>query len=146
MISKANSTWYLCTIGKGRSANWQICKDYGLWGVASVPGKTRRVSARKGDMLLFYMAGEGLIGYGEITAEPYAPSSKDDLPWPGGKYRFKTVIPFKLSFESMSPVQVKFESMKFPGTDVHTSRLQKGFSLISNKDALRIIELMKHDE
>ena len=142
MRTNFDGTWFLCTIGKDSQKNWDICKEHGLWGIGSTFGKNSSRKAVEGDNLIFYLAGKGFVGVGKVTSDARPPIGRQETPWAGSTYKYKTIIPFKLVLDCLSPVAVKFTNMKIDNTAIHTSRMQKGFSVITNKDAQHLYKLM----
>jgi hypothetical protein len=57
-------------------------------------------------------------------------------------YRYGAVVPFKIIVELDDPLKVSITNMVYDGTSIHTSRLQKGFSMISPNDGKFIYAAM----
>ena len=138
----SSGTWFICTISKQSANNWEICKDTGLWGIAASFGKPALGRSKPGDHLVFYKSGVGLVGLGRTTAPMKRPLSREEVPWPGGLYRYGALLPFKLEIDLKEPVKIEFEDRFMKRTTIHGSRLQKGFSAISNEDGMYLRSLM----
>ena len=70
------------------------------------------------------------------------PLSREEVPWPGGLYRYGAILPFKLEVEMSDPIKIEFKDRLIKNTSIHGSRLQKGFSAITNEDGTYLRNLM----
>lgn len=118
--------WYLCTISPTEPRNWELCKEYGLWGYTR--GMPKCVP---GDHLLFWIGKRGYIGYGVVTALPRRPLTKADAPWAGGTGRFTAVVPMVVQLEIADPIFLPFFNNVQKDTGFNTGHLQRGMSLVS---------------
>jgi hypothetical protein len=143
MSGRLSGTWFICTLSRESFKNWEICKDVSAWGIASGEKKPKLDRAKVGDHLIIYAAGKGFIAVGLVTGEMKRPQSKEEAPWSGGIYRYGALVPFRVLLELKEPLQIPFTKMVFNGTSIHTSRLQKGFSMISGEDGNFIYSEMK---
>jgi hypothetical protein len=132
--------WFICTLGKSTSHNWDICKEHKIWGIPTNGRKYNLLQAKKGDLLLFYLASVGFLGFGQVTGAMRIPSSKEEAPWAGGIYRYGVILPFKLLKEVETPPKVNFVDNKLDGTGVSTTLLRRGFAQVSTLDGLKIQE------
>lgn len=143
MARLLSGTWFICTLSKESYKNWEICKEISAWGIASGEKKPKLDRAKVGDHLIIYAAGRGFIAVGLVTGEMKRPQTREDAPWSGGIYRYGALVPFKVLLELEEPMQIPFTKMVFDGTSVHSSRLQKGFSMISGEDGNFIYKKMQ---
>jgi len=138
------SSWFICTISKEGFKNWEICKEISAWGIAASGDRKPKLDrVKKGDHLVFYAAGKGFIATAIVTGAMKRPTTKDEAPWAGGIYRYGAIVPFKILIELTDPLKIPFTNMMFEDTQIHTSRLQKGFSMISGVDGNSLYERMK---
>lgn len=146
MTLPITSSWFICTISKESFKNWEICKEILAWGIAgSGDRKPKLDRVKKKDHLIIYAAGKGFISTAIVTGPMKRPASREEAPWAGGIYRYGAIIPFKILIELSSPLKIPFTKMFFDGTTIHTSRLQKGFSMISGEDGNFLYsEMQKH--
>ena len=143
MDSTTSGTWFICTLSKQGFKNWDICKEISAWGIASGEKKPRLDRAKKGDYLIIYGAGKGLVATAIVTGPMRRPESREEAPWAGGIYRYGAIVPFKILVEPETPVWIPYTNMIINGTSIHTSRLQKGFSMISGVDGNYLLKEMK---
>jgi hypothetical protein len=143
METKIQATWFICTISRESFSNWEICKRISAWGVADATGRVKLDKAKAGDRLVFYASGKGFLGVAEVIGPMRRPTTPDQAPWPGSHYRYGAVIPFALDLELDPPMKVIFPKMIIEGTSIHTSRLQKGFSMITGEDGNYLLRKMK---
>lgn len=136
--------WYLCTVSRAERGNWARCKGVGLWGVPRGPKVHTQVQV--GDHLLFWIGRVGYVGYGVVSGPPRRPKSREEAPWPGGKYRFETVVPFTLQIETQTPIHVPFKGAVQNETGFTTVMFQRGFSPVSDSSASRITSLILDQE
>lgn len=148
MTSPIVSSWFICTISKEGFKNWEICKNISAWGIAaSGDRKPKLDSVKKGDHLVIYAAGKGFISTAVVTGPMKRPTTKEQAPWAGGVYRYGAIVPFKILIELSEPLKIPFTKMFFDRTQIHTSRLQKGFSMISGVDGNYLYqEMVKHSK
>ena len=133
------SNWFVCTIGKSASHNWQICKENGIWGIPTSGRKFDLNQTKKGDFLIFYLASIGFLGVAKVSGPMKVPSSKEEAPWAGGIYRYGVIVPFSLKHEVENPLRVEFENNKVKDTNLSTNLLRKGYSRISKEDGQKIL-------
>jgi len=144
--SSISSSWFICTISKEGFKNWEICKEISAWGIAaSGERKPRLDRVVKGDHLIIYAAGKGFLSTAIVTSPMRRPLSHEEAPWPGGVYRYGAIVPFKILIETKNPLKISLTKMVFDGTEIHTSRLQKGFSMISGHDGNFLYQQMKRN-
>lgn len=129
--------WFLCSVSRSQPRNWILCKESGLWGY------TRGIAhCDPQDHLLFWVGGRGYVGYGVVSGEPRKPNGKSEAPWPGGVYRFTSIIPFRLQVEVEEPVYLRFERQVQERTLFSTARFQQGFNAVSDGAAAAVAELL----
>ena len=143
MTGKLGGSWFICTLSRESFKNWEICKEISFWGIASGDKKPNLDRAKIGDHLVIYAAGRGFIATALVTGEMKRPKTREEAPWAGGIYRYGALVPFKILLELEAPLKITFTNMVFDGTSIHTSRLQKGFSMISGEDGNFIYSEMK---
>ena len=119
--------WFVCTIAKSSSTNWEICKVVGGY---AVPGRRRRPNVDIGDHLLIWIGGRGYVADCRVTGESKILESEEDAPWPGGPYRYGYVIPMEVLVEPRIPVMLSFVGSYQIETGVSKSQLQRSFALI----------------
>lgn len=148
MNSRIASSWFICTISKEGFKNWEICKEISAWGIAASGQRRPKLDrVNKGDHLIFYAASRGFISTAIVTGPMKRPTTKEEAPWAGGVYRYGAIVPFKILIELTDPLKIPLTKMVFDGTQIHTSRLQKGFSMISGVDGNFIYEgMIKHSK
>ena len=134
------ANWFICTLSKSTSHNWDICKENKIWGIPTNGRKYNLSQSIKGDYLLFYLASVGFLGIGQVTGPMRIPASKEEAPWAGGIYRYGVILPFKLLREVQDPLKVKFDSNRIPGTGVSTTLLRRGFAQLSKLDGIKLEE------
>ena len=140
VITPKDENWFICTLGKSTSHNWDICKEHKIWGIPTNGRNYNLSKAKKGDNLLFYLASVGFLGLGKVTGPMRIPSSREEAPWAGGIYRYGVIVPFKLVTETDSPLKVNFVTNKIADTGVSTTLLRRGFAQVSTIDGLKIQE------
>ena len=144
MFTQQRINWFVCTISRQAPHNWDIAKQFGVWGIPTSGRKVSLDQAVKGDMLLFYFASKGFFAAAELTGAMKQPASKEEAPWAGGIYRYGAIMPFKIKIELDSPIVKPFVDNKIVGTSISTTALRKGFVRISSSDAQIIYsELIK---
>lgn len=133
---------YLCTVSRRTLGNWDLCKEVGLWGI---PGATRtRMShVDVGDAMYVWLGSTGFIAECLVDGKPRAPLDESELPWPGGRYRWTTVVPFKISIELRTPLFLPFDAQQQQAvTGLFKGNFQRSFAPISAKVAAKISELI----
>lgn len=125
--------WFVCSISPNEPRNWELCKEYGLWGYTR--GMAKSVP---GDHLLYWVGRRGYIGYGLVTDHPRLPRSRADAPWPGGTYRFTAVVPMKVLVEVTKPLFLPFVNNVQEQTGINTAHLQRGMSVMSDSAAAAV--------
>jgi hypothetical protein len=143
MKERLSGTWFICTLSRESFKNWEICKSISFWGIASGEKKPKLDRAKAGDHLVIYAAGKGFIATALVTGEMKRPQTREEAPWAGGIYRYGALVPFKVLLELEEPLVIPFTKMVIDGTSIHSSRLQKGFSMISGDDGNLIYSEMK---
>lgn len=128
--------WFLCTIGRATPGNWQLCKQFGLYGIPG--GRTRRPYAEVDDRLLVWQGGGGYIAEAAITGPVRPPSSSAEVPWPGGMRRFHYVVPIEVILEVASPLKLPFDGDSQAGTGFHKGQFQRSFSPIREEAAVYV--------
>ncbi|GAA1740379.1 hypothetical protein GCM10009809_39880 [Isoptericola hypogeus] len=133
-------TWFLCSVSRDHTHNWELCKEIGLFGYSR-----GLASAKRGDHLLFWVGGRGYVGYGVVASGARVPSSSAETPWAGGKYRFKSVIPFRLLTEINGGLRLRFDRNVQELTGFNTAKLQRGVAEIDDAAAslvvMRLLEI-----
>lgn len=132
-------SWYLCTIASGAKENWKLCIDSKTWGIITTNRYSSGDRARKGDQLLFWLAGTGYVGFGKVSQDTRPPVSSDEVPWQGGQERFGLVIPMTEVIQFDSPILLKFTNRKQEGTQIDQSMFQRGFMPINDRAANLIL-------
>lgn len=128
--------WHLCTIGQAAPANWDLCKQVGLYGI---PGsRFGRPRAETGDHLLVWQGGAGYIAEAAVTGPARIPNSKKEAPWPGGIYRFEYVIPIEVVLEVKSPLKFPFVGNEQSGTSFPKGKFQRSFAPIDDEAAMYV--------
>lgn len=128
-------TWFVCTISPSEPRNWQLCKQFGLWGY------TRGIpKCVPGDHLLYWVGGRGYIGYGLVTGHPRVPRSRSEAPWAGGTARFTAVVPMKVLLEVDHPIFLRFIQNVQVDTGLNTGHFQRGMSVIPDAAATALTE------
>ena len=120
-------TWFVCTIARKSTRNWQLCKEVSAYGI---PGKRKPAQAAAGDCLLFWVGGRGFVGEGEVSGSPRVPANKIEAPWPGGTYQYGFIIPFELRIEVSKAVYLPFSGQIQDRTGISKTQLQRSFSII----------------
>lgn len=138
-------TWFICAISGTSPQNWDLCKETGLYGIASYNSKLQ-YEVNVGDDLVFWLTKKGYLGHATVTGKPRAPKSSAEAPWPGGLYRFSTVVPFKLELECKEPVFMPFERSRQKNTGITSFSLQRGFALISDKAGETVLKAIQNAE
>ena len=128
-------SWYLCTISSTARLNWQLCKESNTWGIITTNRYSSGDRARKGDHLLFWLAGTGYVGFGQVSENTRPPLSGIETPWEGGKDRFGLVIPMFAITEFVSPIHLKFVNRKQQETGIDQNMFQRGFMPINDTSA-----------
>lgn len=78
-------TGWIGAIAQGADANWDICKQYALWGTPSATG----ARVRRGDDLFLWKSGEGWLAHCKATSDARAPRDVTEVPWPEpARYRY----------------------------------------------------------
>lgn len=128
-------SWFVCTISPTAPRNWELCKEYGLWGYTR--GMPKCVP---GDHLIFWIGRRGYSGYGLVTGYPYPPKSRADAPWAGGTSRFTAVIPMKVQLEVKEPIFLPFEKNIQTQTGLNTAHFQRGMTVMPDGAAQSVAE------
>lgn len=137
------NSFHICTISREGKHNWEICKANGIWGIPSNGRKIGFQSPSTGDVLIFYQAGSGLIGFGRVSGSWITPNSKQEAPWAGGIFRYGKVVPFILERELETPIKVLFSSNKISGTGINLTMLRRGYAQISETDGEVLLKLIE---
>jgi hypothetical protein len=135
-------SWFICNISPKEPGNWDLCKQVGLWGVPGGRGLGAARRPKQGDHFLFWLGGRGYVGYGLVTGEPRTPHDRAEAPWPGGKYRFSLVIPFKLQLEADKPYRLAFVNGRQEVTGLSSASLQLGLARIPDEMAARVTAVL----
>jgi hypothetical protein len=78
-------TGWIGAIAEGTDANWEICRQYALWGTPSGTG----ARVRRGDDLFLWKSGEGWLAHCRATTDAWAPRDVTEVPWPQPeRYRY----------------------------------------------------------
>lgn len=128
-------SWYLCTIASTAKLNWQLCRESKTWGIITTNRYSSGDRARKGDHLLFWLAGTGYVGFGQVSENTRPPLSSIETPWEGGKDRFGLVIPLSGITEFTFPIHLKFINRKQQETQIDQNMFQRGFMPINDISA-----------
>ena len=128
-------SWFVCAIGSSNPGNWNLCKKVGAYGVSLGIG---RPSIREKDRILIWLGGRGYVAEAVATGPPTKPHTKEEVPWPGGLYRFAYVVPINVVAEVREPIYFPFVDRVQPETGVKTAHLQRGISLIPDSGAMKI--------
>lgn len=128
-------SWFVCTISPAEPRNWELCKEYGLWGYTRGMPK-----CAPGDHLLFWVGQRGYIGYGLVTDYPRTPKSRAEAPWAGGTYRFTAVVPMKVQVEVKEPIFFGFTNNVQTQTGLNTGHFQRGMSAMPDDAATDLAE------
>lgn len=134
--------WWLATVSKHHPRNWELCKDAGLFGYSRGLAK-----CEEGDHLLVWHGGRGYMAYGVITGAPFVPRNRAEAPWPGGLYRFTSVVPFKVQLElPTGGIYLKFRDNVQELTGFNTAKLQHSLSAIPDEAAALVTERLLEAE
>ena len=128
-------SWYLCTIASSAKVNWRLCKESNTWGIITTNRYSSGDRARKDDHLLFWLAGTGYVGFGQVSENTRPPLSSMETPWEGGRDRFGLVIPISEIIEFPVPIHMKFVNRKQQDTQFDQSMFQRGFMPITDNSA-----------
>ena len=143
MENLKDGSWFICTVSRESFKNWDICKEISAWGILSGGRTVNLDSVKKGDYLVVFAAKRGFISVAKVTGPMKRPTVREEVPWAGGLYRYGALVPFKIIVELDDPLKVPITKMVFDGTTIHTSRLQKGFSMISPNDGKFLYDAMQ---
>ena len=143
MENQKDGSWFICTVARESFKNWDICKEISAWGILSGGRSVNLELVKKGDFLLVFAATRGFISVAQVTGPIKCPMTREEVPWAGGLYRYGALVPFKIIIELDDPLKVSITKMVFDGTAIHTSRLQKGFSMISPDDGKFLYDSMQ---
>lgn len=146
MVKKTDASqisWFICTISNQARHNWDIAKEFKLWGIPTSGRKVDLSLAKKNDNLIFYLASKGFLAYAHLTGGMKVPLSKEEAPWAGGIYRYGVVMPFNIDLELTTPLLKPFKNNIIEGTSISTVGLRKGFTRVSSDDGLNIVKAMK---
>lgn len=138
--------WYLCTIASTSKVNWGLCKTSKTWGILTTGDYSSHDRARKGDNLLFWLAGRGYVGYASVTEDTRAPQEDSEVPWQGGQERYGLVIPLSDIIEFSSPVLLKFVNRKQAVTGLDQSMFQRGYMPITDSAASSVKEIFANEQ
>lgn len=83
--------------------------------------------------MLFWLSSQGFVGYGSVTGTPFHPESHDEVPWPGGLYRWAVLIPITIEYECPKPVKLGFVDGRMELTGISSFALRRGFVPISDQ-------------
>ncbi len=128
-------SWFVCAIGKSSPGNWDLCKEANAYGVLGGQGRPR---AKAEDHLLIWLGGRGYVAEALVTGLPIVPRAKEEVPWPGGLYRFAYVVPMRVVAEVREPINFPFVRNVQPETGVSTAQLQRGMALIPDSGAMKV--------
>jgi hypothetical protein len=137
-----SGSWYICTLSQESFKNWDICKTVSAWGISAGLSKTNLERVKVGDNLIVYAARRGFLAKATVNNSIKRPTSRDEVPWAGGLYRYGALVPFEIEIELTKPLVIPFTKMIIDGTQIHSSRLQKGFSIISSTDGNYLLKKM----
>ena len=96
--------------------------------------------ARKGDTLLFWLAGTGYVGFGEVLEDTRPPKNASEVPWQGGSERYGLIIPLSGITEIHPPLLLKFINRKQELTRLDQSMFQRGFMPITDVAAKEVLD------
>jgi hypothetical protein len=133
-------TWYLCTISSSSKKNWALCKESLTWGLITSSQYGSGDRARKGDTLLFWLAGTGYVGFGEVLEDTRPPKNASEVPWQGGSERYGLIIPLSGITEIHPPLLLKFINRKQELTRLDQSMFQRGFMPITDVAAKEVLD------
>lgn len=141
-----SGSWFICTVARQSFKNWEICKDISAWGILSGGRIVNLDLVKKGDFLVIFAASRGFISVAQVTDPIKRPANREEVPWAGGMYRYGALVPFEIIIELNNPFKVSITKMIFDGISIHTSRLQKGFSMISPNDGRFLYGAMQKEK
>jgi hypothetical protein len=136
------SSWFICTIARGGLHNWELCKDYKLWGIPSNGRNIGIQPPQENDFMIIYHAGHGIQAVCKVTGEWRSPTSKEEAPWAGGIFRYGKVVPFEVEVELPVAATVNFEANKISGTTINLNVLRRGFGPVSERDGKYLRDLV----
>jgi hypothetical protein len=136
-------TWYLCTISSSSKINWKLTIQSKSWGLITSSRYGSGDRSRQGDSLLFWLAGSGYVGFGNVSEDTRAPKNISEVPWQGGSERYGLVIPMSEIIEFEKPIMLKFQNRKQLLTNLDQSMFQRGFMPITNNAANEVLSLAR---
>lgn len=92
-------TGWIGAIAAGTEANWEICKQYSLWGTPSRSG----ARVRRGDDLFLWQSGDGWLAHCRATTDAWAPRDATEVPWPEPE-RYRYLFRIDVLREPSSPI------------------------------------------
>ncbi len=101
-------------------ANWEICKEYGLWGTGSSAAR----SVRTGDDLFIWKSGSGWFARCIVTSDAFSPSSNQPEPWHDGR-NYKWMFGIRVIKENDEPYQPGSTNNRQNITDIPNVRLSQ---------------------
>ena len=134
-------TWYLCTISSSSRINWKLTIQSKTWGLITSSRYGSGDRSRQDDSLLFWLAGSGYVGFGNVSEDTRAPKNISEVPWQGGSERYGLVIPMSEIIEFEKPIMLKFQNRKQLLTNLDQSMFQRGFMPITNNAANEVLSL-----
>jgi hypothetical protein len=134
-------TWYLCTIASSSKINWKLTIQSKTWGLITSSSYGSGDRSRQDDSLLFWLAGSGYVGFGNVSEDTRAPKNISEVPWQGGSERYGLVIPMSEIIEFENPIMLKFQNRKQLLTNLDQSMFQRGFMPITNNAANEVLSL-----
>ena len=114
--------------------NWEICKEISAWGMALGISKLILKRIKVGNYLIFCAAKKGFLAKVTVDKPMERQTFKDEATWAGGLYRYGANVPFKIDVDHSKLIFTSFVKMIIEGTQINTSRLEKGFSINSAMD------------
>jgi hypothetical protein len=131
--------WYLCTIASTSRRNWNLCKESNTWGINTKGDYSSHDKARKGDNLLFWLGGEGFVGYARVIEDTRPPKNMIEVPWNGGQETYGLIIPIDSPIEFSSPKKFSFVNRRQEKTGLDQSMFQRGYMPITDASAEAVI-------
>jgi len=135
--------WILCTISAQSKGNWEICKEAKMWGVSTYANYGGIPKAKKGDHLLFWLAGAGYVGVGKVTEDCRPPFGPSETPWPEGRHRYGLVVPMKLIIDLKKPHWIAFKNGRQEISGIALPVFRRGYKSIQNSQAEPILKILK---
>lgn len=137
------ANYLVLSISARNLANYEVCKEHGLWGMSKNRGLAQRV--QPGDRFVVWIGGKGFTAHGTIESQVFPPEGDATAPWHDGRsYPLRFRIRIDCEYEQPKLYKFHWPTNLCEELSLSTAALQQGTALLQEVQFQKILMDLEH--